>query len=172
MKKSLLLLLFMLLLTACGSGAGKQGKDAESVAEETIKTVYSCTSEDVAAFDACLHQQTDGGSGGETGISSGSESLEAFFGERVGSVMSESCISECLGARVLSMSIDLSRQHGEGVEAENFVLNERTGGDASYTYSLDLVGADSKEVFSSVTGTITLVEENGSWMTKSLSCNR
>lgn len=176
-NKRLLLLGFMLtLLSACEPANGSyHGTDDMTIADKALRTVFSCTRNDVIAFDDCLQSNDEYDQENlETGvgISPGSDAVTKFFSARLGDVMTETCISECLKKRILSQSIELSRQYEKNIVVENLELSKRSGGEASYTFKLDMKGEDSAAEASTITGTITLVKFEESWMVNTLTCNK
>lgn len=175
-KKHLMLAagIVCMLLAACTSGSDKsKADDAQTVASEAVRTVFSCTQEDVAAFDACLGGTAVGNETAETqtGMTSAGDQLGTFFSDRLGTLMTDSCIADSMGKRILSQAIDLARQNGKEIIADNIVLKERSGGEASYTFTADLKTADDQKVLQTVTGTVTLVQSEGKWLVDKLTCN-
>lgn len=175
-RKQLLLVAGMacMLMAACTSGTDKGNvEDSQTVAAEAIQTVFSCTQEDVAAFDTCLEGPAEDNetTGTKTGMTSAGEQMEAFFSNRLGALMTDTCIADGMGNRILSRGIDLARQNSKDITVDNIVLKERSGGEASYTYSADLKIADDQKVLQTVNGTVTLMQTEGKWLVDKITCN-
>lgn len=88
----------------------------------------------------------------------------AFYQAQFGDCMTQQCLEKLLANRLPTRIASLSGQPA------GLTLQKRSGADHCYDFSADLQAADGTTT-ASVTGTITMVKEDGAWKASDLTLN-
>ena len=88
----------------------------------------------------------------------------AFYQAQFGDCMTQTCLEKLLANRLPTRIASLSGQPA------GLTLQKRSGADHCYDFSADLQAADGTNT-ASVTGTITMVKEDGAWKASDLTLN-
>lgn len=88
----------------------------------------------------------------------------AFYQAQFGDCMTQTCLEKLLANRLPTRIASLSGQPA------GLTLQKRSGADHCYDFSADLKAADGTTT-ASVTGTITMVKEDGAWKASDLTLN-
>ena len=158
-KQALSLIIFFVAVAAVFFVASRLRSDPAGKQAQTILTQLLSSSDAVepAADDSYTASepglvQVDGGD------------FMAFYQAQFGDCMTQQCLEKLLANRLPTRIASLSGQPA------GLTLQKRSGADHCYDFSADLQAADGTTT-ASVTGTITMVKEDGSWKASDLTLN-
>ena len=104
-------------------------------------------------------------SGSEPGLAAvDTDGLYAFLQAQLGDATTADCLNKIMANRLPTRIASLSGQPA------GLTLQKRSGADHCYDFSADLQAADGTTT-ASVTGTITMVKEDGAWKASDLTLN-
>lgn len=155
-KQALSLIIFFVAVAAVFFVASRLRGDPAEKQAQTILTQLLSSSDAVepAADDSYTASepglvQVDGGD------------FMAFYQAQFGDCMTQQCLEKLLANRLPTRIASLSGQPA------GLTLQKRSGADHCYDFSADLQAADGTTT-ASVTGTITMVKEDGAWKASDL----
>lgn len=158
-KQALSLIVFFVAVAAVFFVASRLRGDPAGKQAQTILTQLLSSSDAVepAADDSYTASepglvQVDGGD------------FMAFYQAQFGNCMTQQCLEKLLANRLPTRIASLSGQPA------GLTLQKRSGADHCYDFSADLQAADGTNT-ASVTGTITMVKEDGAWKASDLTLN-
>ena len=158
-KQALSLIVFFVAVAAVFFVASRLRGDPAEKQAQTILTQLLSSSDAVepAADDSYTASepglvQVDGGD------------FMAFYQAQFGDCMTQQCLEKLLANRLPTRIASLSGQPA------GLTLQKRSGADHCYDFSADLQAADGTTT-ASVTGTITMVKEDGAWKASDLTLN-
>ena len=158
-KQALSLIIFFVAVAAVFFVASRLRSDPAGKQAQTILTQLLSSSDAVepAADDSYTASepglvQVDGGD------------FMAFYQAQFGDCMTQQCLEKLLANRLPTRIASLSGQPA------GLTLQKRFGADHCYDFSADLQAADGTTT-ASVTGTITMVKEDGAWKASDLTLN-
>ena len=158
-KQALSLIVFFVAVAAVFFVASRLRGDPAEKQAQTILTQLLSSSDAVepAADDSYTASepglvQVDGGG------------FAAFYQAQFGDCMTQQCLEKLLANRLPTRIASLSGQPA------GLTLQKRSGADHCYDFSADLQAADGTTT-ASVTGTITMVKEDGAWKASDLTLN-
>lgn len=158
-KQALSLIVFFVAVAAVFFVASRLRGDPAEKQAQTILTLLLSSSDAVepAADDSYTASepglvQVDGGD------------FMAFYQAQFGDCMTQQCLEKLLANRLPTRIASLSGQPA------GLTLQKRSGADHCYDFSADLQAADGTTT-ASVTGTITMVKEDGAWKASDLTLN-
>ena len=158
-KQALSLIVFFVAVAAVFFVASRLRGDPAEKQAQTILTQLLSSSDAVepAADDSYTASepglvQVDGGD------------FMAFYQAQFGDCMTQQCLEKLLANRLPTRIASLSGQPA------GLTLQKRSGADHCYDFSADLLAADGTTT-ASVTGTITMVKEDGAWKASDLMLN-
>ena len=158
-KQALSLIIFFVAVAAVFFVASRLRGDPAEKQAQTILTQLLSSSDAVepAADDSYTASepglvQVDGGD------------FMAFYQAQFGDCMTQQCLEKLLANRLPTRIASLSGQPA------GLTLQKRSGADHCYDFSADLQAADGTTT-ASVTGTITIVKEDGAWKASDLTLN-
>ena len=158
-KQALSLIVFFVAIAAVFFVASRLRGDPAEKQAQTILTQLLSSSDAVepAADDSYTASepglvQVDGGG------------FAAFYQAQFGDCMTQQCLEKLLANRLPTRIASLSGQPA------GLTLQKRSGADHCYDFSADLQAADGTTT-ASVTGTITMVKEDGAWKASDLTLN-
>lgn len=158
-KQALSLIIFFVAVAAVFFVASRLRGDPAEKQAQTILTQLLSSSDAVepAADDSYTASepglvQVDGGD------------FMAFYQAQFGDCMTQQCLEKLLANRLPTRIASLSGQPA------GLTLQKRSGADHCYDFSADLQAADGTTT-ASVTGTITMVKEDGAWKASDLTLN-
>ena len=158
-KQALSLIVFFVAVAAVFFVASRLRGDPAEKQAQTILTQLLSSSDAVepAADDSYTASepglvQVDGGD------------FMAFYQAQFGDRMTQQCLEKLLANRLPTRIASLSGQPA------GLTLQKRSGADHCYDFSADLQAADGTTT-ASVTGTITMVKEDGAWKASDLTLN-
>ena len=158
-KQALSLIVFFVAVAAVFFVASRLRGDPAEKQAQTILTQLLSSSDAVepaaddsyTASEPGLVQVDDGG-------------FMAFYQAQFGDSMTQQCLEKLLANRLPTRIASLSGQPA------GLTLQKRSGADHCYDFSADLQAADGTTT-ASVTGTITMVKEDGAWKASDLTLN-
>lgn len=158
-KQALSLIIFFVAVAAVFFVASRLRGDPAEKQAQTILTLLLSSSDAVepaaddsyTASEPGLVQVDDGG-------------FAAFYQAQFGDCMTQQCLEKLLANRLPTRIDSLSGQPA------GLTLQKRSGADHCYDFSADLQAADGTTT-ASVTGTITMVKEDGAWKASDLTLN-
>lgn len=158
-KQALSLIVFFVAVAAVFFVASRLRGDPAEKQAQTILTQLLSSSDAVepaaddsyTASEPGLVQVDDGG-------------FMAFYQAQFGDCMTQQCLEKLLANRLPTRIASLSGQPA------GLTLQKRSGADHCYDFSADLQAADGTTT-ASVTGTITMVKEDGAWKASDLTLN-
>ena len=155
-KQALSLIVFFVAVAAVFFVASRLRSDPAGKQAQTILTQLLSSSDAVepaadTASEPGLVQVDDGG-------------FAAFYQAQFGDCMTQQCLEKLLANRLPTRIASLSGQPA------GLTLQKRSGADHCYDFSADLQAADGTTT-ASVTGTITMVKEDGAWKASDLTLN-
>lgn len=158
-KQALSLIVFFVAVAAVFFVASRLRGDPAEKQAQTILTQLLSSSDAVepavddsaVASEPGLVQVDDGG-------------FAAFYQAQFGDCMTQTCLEKLLANRLPTRIASLSGQPA------GLTLQKRSGADHCYDFSADLQAADGTNT-ASVTGTITMVKEDGAWKASDLTLN-
>ena len=158
-KQALSLIIFFVAVAAVFFVASRLRGDPAEKQAQTILTLLLSSSDAVepaaddsyTASEPGLVQVDDGG-------------FAAFYQAQLGDCMTQQCLEKLLANRLPTRIASLSGQPA------GLTLQKRSGADHCYDFSADLQAADGTTT-ASVTGTITMVKEDGAWKASDLTLN-
>lgn len=158
-KQALSLIIFFVAVAAVFFVASRLRGDPAEKQAQTILTLLLSSSDAVepaaddsyTASEPGLVQVDDGG-------------FAAFYQAQFGDCMTQQCLEKLLANRLPTCIASLSGQPA------GLTLQKRSGADHCYDFSADLQAADGTTT-ASVTGTITMVKEDGAWKASDLTLN-
>ena len=130
------------------------GKQAQTILTQLLSSsdaVEPAADDSYTASEPGLVQVDDGG-------------FAAFYQAQFGDCMTQQCLEKLLANRLPTRIASLSGQPA------GLTLQKRSGADHCYDFSADLQAADGTNT-ASVTGTITMVKEDGAWKASDLTLN-
>ena len=158
-KQALSLIIFFVAVAAVFFVASRLRGDPAEKQAQTILTQLLSSSDAVepasddsyTASEPGLVQVDDGG-------------FAAFYQAQFGDCMTQQCLEKLLANRLPTRIASLSGQPA------GLTLQKRSGADNCYDFSADLQ-ADDGATTASVSGTITMVKEDGAWKASDLTLN-
>ena len=153
-KQALSLIVFFVAIAAVfaltrlrSDPAGKQAQTILTQLLSSSDAVEPAADDSYTASEPGLVQVDDGG-------------FAAFYQAQFGDCMTQTCLEKLLATRIASLS----------GQPAGLTLQKRSGADLCYDFSADLQAADGTTT-ASVTGTITMVKEDGAWKASDLTLN-
>ena len=134
-----------------GDPAGKQAQTILTQLLSSSDAVEPAVDDSYTASEPGLVQVDDGG-------------FAAFYQAQFGDCMTQQCLEKLLANRLPTRIASLSGQPA------GLTLQKRSGADHCYDFSADLQAADGTTT-AGVTGTITMVKEDGAWKASDLTLN-
>lgn len=158
-KQALSLIVFFVAVAAVFFVASRlRGNPAEKQAQTLLTQLLSSS-------DAVEPSVDDSAVGSEPGLVQVDDGgFAAFYQAQFGDCMTQTCLEKLLANRLPTRIASLSGQPA------GLTLQKRSGADHCYDFSADLQAADGTTT-ASVTGTITMVKEDGAWKASDLALN-
>lgn len=158
-KQALSLIVFFVAVAAVFFVASRlRGDPAEKQAQTILTQLLSSS-------DAVEPAADDSYTASEPGLVQVDDGdFMAFYQAQFGDCMTQQCLEKLLANRLPTRIASLSGQPA------GLTLQKRSGADHCYDFSADLQAADGTTT-ASVTGTITMVKEDGAWKASDLTLN-
>lgn len=158
-KQALSLIVFFVAVAAVFFVASRLRGDPAEKQAQTILTQLLSSSD---AVEPAVDDSAVGSEPGLVQVDDGD--FMAFYQAQFGDCMTQQCLEKLLANRLPTRIASLSGQPA------GLTLQKRSGADHCYDFSADLQAADGTTT-ASVTGTITMVKEDGAWKASDLTLN-
>ena len=158
-KQALSLIVFFVAVAAVFFVASRLRGDPAEKQAQTILTQLLSSSD---AVEPAADESYTASEPGLVQVDGGG--FAAFYQAQFGDCMTQQCLEKLLANRLPTRIASLSGQPA------GLTLQKRSGADHCYDFSADLQAADGTTT-ASVTGTITMVKENGAWKASDLTLN-
>ena len=158
-KQALSLIVFFVAVAAVFFVASRLRGDPAEKQAQTILTQLLSSSD---AVEPAADESYTASEPGLVQVDGGG--FAAFYQAQFGDCMTQQCLEKLLANRLPHRIASLSGQPA------GLTLQKRSGADHCYDFSADLQAADGTTT-ASVTGTITMVKENGAWKASDLTLN-
>ena len=158
-KQALSLIIFFVAVAAVFFVASRLRGDPAEKQAQTILTQLLSSSD---AVEPAVDDSAVGSEPGLVQVDDGG--FMAFYQAQFGDCMTQQCLEKLLANRLPTRIASLSGQPA------GLTLQKRSGADHCYDFSADLQAADGTTT-ASVTGTITMVKEDGAWKASDLTLN-
>ena len=158
-KQALSLIIFFVAVAAVFFVASRLRGDPAEKQAQTILTQLLSSSD---AVEPAVDDSAVGSEPGLVQVDDGG--FMAFYQAQFGDCMTQQCLEKLLANRLPTRIASLSGQPA------GLTLQKRSGADHCYDFSADLQAAD-RTTTASVTGTITMVKEDGAWKASDLTLN-
>ena len=163
-KQALSLIVFFVAIAAVFFVASRlRGDPAKKQAEFVVQQLLSCSSAVEQAVDAA------GPSGSQPGLTAvDTQGLYTYVQAQLGDVMTADCLDQVLANRLPTRITALAGQSGDKLEPADLTLKKRSGAGSCYDFSAELQTVADKTPAAQVSGTITMVKEDGRWKAAAL----
>lgn len=158
-KQALSLIVFFVAVAAVFFVTSRLRGDPAEKQAQTILTQLLSSSD---AVEPAVDDSAVGSEPGLVQVDDGG--FMAFYQAQFGDCMTQTCLEKLLANRLPTRIASLSGQPA------GLTLQKRSGADHCYDFSADLLAADGTTT-ASVTGTITMVKEDGAWKASDLTLN-
>ena len=168
-KQALSLIVFFAAIAAVFALTRLRTDPAKKQAEFVVRQVLSCTTSVEDAIDAAASSAASGSEPGLVQVDP--DGLYAFFQAQFSDSMTDKCLRTTLANRLPTRIAALASQSGDKLEPAGLTLKKRSDADNCYDFSADLQTVTDKTTAVQVSGTITMVKEDGVWKASSLTLN-
>ena len=165
-KQALSLIIFFVAVAAVFFVASRLRGDPAEKQAQTILTQLLSSSDAVepaaddsyTASEPGLVQVDDGG-------------FAAFYQAQFGDCMTQQCLEKLLANRLPTRITALAGQSGDKLVPSDLTLKKRAGAENCYDFSAALLTATDSTAAAQVSGTITMVKEEGRWKASAITLN-
>lgn len=167
-KQALSLIVFFAAIAAVFALTRLRSDPAQKQAQFIVEQLLTCSNAVEQAVDVSA------ASGSEPGLVSVDDSgLIAFYQAQFGDSMTQACLEKTLANRLPTRVAALADRHGDKLEAKNLQLTQshKDGETVSYSFSADLQTVAAQTSVAAVSGTITMVKEDGMWKASDITLN-
>ena len=167
-KQTLSLAVFVLAVAAVFALTRLRSDPAGKKAEFVVQQLLSCSSAVEDAVDADAASV----SGSQPGlVSADSAGLESFVRAQLGDAMTADCLNKVMANRLPTRITALAGQSGDQLVPADLTLKKRAGAENCYDFSAALLTAADSTAAAQVSGTITMVKEDGRWKAAAITLN-
>ena len=111
-------------------------------------------------------------SGSEPGLAAvDTDGLYAFLQAQLGDAMTADCLNKIMANRLPTRITALAGQSGGKLTPADLTLKKRAGAENCYDFSAALLTATDSTAAAQVSGTITMVKEDGRWKASAITLN-
>ena len=154
-KQALSLVLFFAAIAAVFALTRLRSDPAKKQAEFVVQQLLSCSSAVEQAVDAA---------GSAPGLAAvDTDGLYAFLQAQLGDAMTADCLDKVMANRLPTRITALAGQAGDKLQPADLTLKKRAGAENCYDFSAALLTAADNTAAAQVSGTITMVKEDGRW---------
>lgn len=162
-KQALSLIVFFVAIAAVFALTRLRSDPAGKQAEFVVQQLLSCSSAVEQAVDAAVP------SGSQPGLTAvDTQGLYTYVQAQLGDVMTADCLDQVLANRLPTRITALAGQSGDKLEPASLTLKKRSGAGRCYDFSAELQTVADKTPAAQVSGTITMVKEDGRWKAAAL----
>lgn len=166
-KQALSLVLFFAAVAAVFALTRLRSDPAKKQAEFVVQQLLSCSSAVEQAVDAAAPT-----SGSEPGLAAvDTDGLYAFLQAQLGDAMTADCLNKVMANRLPTRITALAGQSGDKLVPADLTLKKRAGAENCYDFSAALLTAADSTAAAQVSGTITMVKEDGRWKASAITLN-
>lgn len=166
-KQALSLVLFFAAVAAVFTLTRLRSDPAKKQAEFVVQQLLSCSSAVEQAVDAAAPP-----AGSEPGLAAvDTDGLYAFLQAQLGDAMTADCLDKVMANRLPTRITALAGQSGDKLVPADLTLKKRAGSENSYDFSAALLTATDSTAAAQVSGTITMVKEDGRWKASAITLN-
>lgn len=166
-KQALSLVLFFAAVAAVFALTRLRSDPAKKQAEFVVQQLLSCSSAVEQAVDAAAPT-----SGSEPGLAAvDTDGLYAFLQAQLGDAMTADCLNKVMANRLPTRITALAGQSGDKLVPSDLTLKKRAGAENCYDFSAALLTATDSTAAAQVSGTITMVKEDGRWKAAAITLN-
>ena len=167
-KQALSLAVFVLAVAAVFALTRLRSDPAGKKAEFVVQQLRSCSSAVEDAVDADAASV----SGSQPGlVSADSAGLESFVRAQLGDAMTADCLDKVMANRLPTRITALTGQSGDQLVPADLTLKKRAGAENCYDFSAALLTAADSTAAAQLSGTITMVKEDGRWKASAITLN-
>ena len=110
--------------------------------------------------------------GSEPGLAAAdTDGLYAFLQAQLGDAMTADCLDKVMANRLPTRITALAGQSGGKLTPADLTLKKRAGAENCYDFSAALLTAADSTAAAQVSGTITMVKEDGRWKASAITLN-
>ena len=164
-KQALSLIIFFVAIAAVfaltrlrSDPAGKQAQTILTQLLSSSDAVEPAADDSYTASEPGLVQVDDGG-------------FMAFYQAQFGDCMTQQCLEKLLANRLPTRITALAGQSGDKLVPSDLTLKKRAGAENCYDFSAALLTATDSTAAAQVSGTITMVKEEGRWKASAITLN-
>lgn len=166
-KQALSLVLFFAAVAAVFTLTRLRSDPAKKQAEFVVQQLLSCSSAVEQAVDAATST-----SGSEPGlVAVDTDGLYAFLQAQLGDAMTADCLNKVMANRLPTRITALAGQSGDKLTPADLTLKKRAGAENCYDFSAALLTVTDSTAAAQVSGTITMVKEDGRWKASAITLN-
>ena len=166
-KQALSLILFFAAVAAVFALTRLRSDPAKKQAEFVVQQLLSCSSAVEQAVDAAAPP-----AGSEPGLAAvDTDGLYTFLQAQLGDAMTADCLNKVMANRLPTRITALAGQPGDKLTPADLTLKKRVGAENSYDFSAALLTAADSTAAAQVSGTITMVKEDGRWKAAAITLN-
>ena len=166
-KQALSLILFFAAVAAVFALTRLRSDPAKKQAEFVVQQLLSCSSAVEQAVDAAAPP-----AGSEPGLAAvDTDGLYAFLQAQLGDAMTADCLNKIMANRLPTRITALAGQSGDKLVPADLTLKKRAGAENCYDFSAALLTAADSTAAAQVSGTITMVKEDGRWKAAAITLN-
>ncbi len=166
-KQALSLVLFFAAVAAVFALTRLRSDPAKKQAEFVVQQLLSCSSAVEQAVDAAAPP-----AGSEPGLAAvDTDGLYAFLQAQLGDAMTADCLDKVMANRLPTRITALAGQSGDKLVPADLTLKKRAGAENCYDFSAALLTAADSTAAAQVSGTITMVKEDGRWKASAITLN-
>ena len=167
-KQALSLVLFFAAVAAVFALTRLRSDPAKKQAEFVVQQLLSCSS----AVEQAVDTAADSASGSEPGLAAAdTDGLYAFLQAQLGDAMTADCLDKVMANRLPTRITALAGQSGDKLVPADLTLKKHAGAENCYDFSAALLTATDSTAAAQVSGTITMVKEDGRWKASDLTLN-
>lgn len=166
-KQALSLVLFFAAVAAVFALTRLRSDPAKKQAEFVVQLLLSCSSAVEQAVDAAAPAGSE-----EPGLAAAdTDGLYAFLQAQLGDTMTADCLNKVMANRLPTRITALAGQSGDKLVPADLILKKRAGAENCYDFSAALLTAADSTAAAQVSGTITMVKEDGRWKASAITLN-
>ena len=167
-KQALSLVLFFAAIAAVFALTRLRSDPAKKQAEFVVQQLLSCSS----AVEQSVGTAAASASGSEPGLAAvDTDGLYAFLQAQLGDAMTADCLNKIMANRLPTRITALAGQSGDKLVPADLTLKKRAGAENCYDFSASLLTATDSTAAAQVSGTITMVKEDGRWKASAITLN-
>ena len=166
-KQALSLVLFFAAVAAVFALTRLRSDPAKKQAEFVVQQLLSCSS----AVEQAVDTAAAAPAGSEPGLAAvDTDGLYAFLQAQLGDAVTADCLDKVMANRLPTRITALAGQSGDKLVPADLTLKKRAGAENCYDFSAALLTA-ADSTAAQVSGTITMVKEDGRWKASAITLN-